>query len=70
MPRASHTDDHLFFLFTHPDRQLLVGAALTELRGKELQVATDSDCALIVERMIWNMGDFGRRVFADALMGK
>lgn len=52
------------------DRQLLVSAALSELRDKELQLSTDSDCALVIERMIWNMGDWGRRVFADSLSGK
>jgi nucleolar protein 9 len=64
MPISPPSSDH------RADRQLLLTAALSELRGKELQLATDSDCALILERMCWNMGDWGRRVFADSLMGK
>ncbi|CED83347.1 Predicted RNA-binding protein, contains Pumilio domains [Phaffia rhodozyma] len=63
LPQGEDADEE------NEDRHLLLTAALSELRSRELQLATDTDCALVLERMIWNMGDFGRRVFADSLMG-
>jgi nucleolar protein 9 len=44
-------------------------AALTEMSGKEKQLATDPDCSLILERMAYSMDDFVRRVFVDSLIG-
>jgi len=44
-------------------------AALTEMSGKERQLATDPECSLILERMMYSMDDFVRRVFADSLAG-
>lgn len=44
-------------------------AALTEMVGKEKQLATDPDCSLILERMTYSMDDFVRRVFVDSLIG-
>ncbi|KAG6864045.1 hypothetical protein C0991_000680 [Blastosporella zonata] len=43
--------------------------ALTEMGGKEKQLATDPDCSVILERMAYSMDDFVRRVFMDSLTG-
>ncbi|PBK73207.1 ARM repeat-containing protein [Armillaria solidipes] len=51
-------EKHTFFL-----------AALTEMTGKEKQLATDPDCSVILERMLHSMDDFARRVFTDSLTG-
>ncbi|KAJ3964852.1 armadillo-type protein, partial [Lentinula raphanica] len=53
-----NTEKHMFFL-----------AALTEMRGKEKQLATDPDCSLVLERIAYSMDDFVRRVFLDSLSG-
>ncbi|KAF8875333.1 armadillo-type protein [Gymnopilus junonius] len=50
-------------------RRLFFIAALTEIRGKEKQLATDPDCSVILERMSYSMDDFVRRVFLDTLAG-
>ncbi len=52
------SEKHTFFL-----------AALTEMTGKEKQLATDPDCSVILERMLHSMDDFARRVFTDSLTG-
>jgi nucleolar protein 9 len=44
-------------------------AALTEMSGKEKQLATDAECSVILERMSYSMDDFARRVFLDSLAG-
>ncbi|KAF9026524.1 ARM repeat-containing protein, partial [Hymenopellis radicata] len=44
-------------------------AALTEMNEKEMQLATDPDCSIILERVVHSMDDFARRVFADRLAG-
>ena len=44
-------------------------AALTELSGKEKQLATDPDCSNVLERMAYSMDDFVKRVFLDRLAG-
>ncbi|KAJ6567278.1 armadillo-type protein [Mycena vulgaris] len=51
------------------DRRMFFVAALTEMVGKEKQLATDPDCSLILERMSYSMDDFVRRVFVDSLIG-
>ncbi|OBZ71991.1 Nucleolar protein 9 [Grifola frondosa] len=51
------------------DRRLFFVAALTEMSGKEKQLATDPDCSTILERMAYSMDDFVRRVFVDRLSG-
>ncbi|KAK7696593.1 hypothetical protein QCA50_001251 [Cerrena zonata] len=51
------------------DRRLFFVAALTEMSDKEKQLATDPDCSVILERMIYSMDDFARRVFVDRLSG-
>lgn len=44
-------------------------AVLSESSGKELQLATDPDCSIILERMLHSMDDIVIRVFADRLCG-
>ena len=44
-------------------------AALTELSGKEKQLATDPDCSNVLERMAYSMDVFVKRVFLDRLAG-
>ncbi|EJD54013.1 ARM repeat-containing protein [Auricularia subglabra TFB-10046 SS5] len=51
------------------DRRNFLVAALSEMSGKELQLATDPDCAGIVERMMHSMDNFLKRVFVDRLSG-
>ncbi|GLB33404.1 putative ARM repeat-containing protein [Lyophyllum shimeji] len=51
------------------ERRLFFVAALTEMAGKEKQLATDPDCSVILERMAYSMDDFVRRVFIDSLAG-
>jgi hypothetical protein len=36
----------------------------------ELKLSTDQDCALIMERLLHSMGDWGRRVVADSFAGQ
>lgn len=48
---------------------MFFAAALSEMQGKELQLATDPDCAVILERMVYSMDDLARRIFAGSLMG-
>ena len=51
------------------ERRMFFVAALKEMEGKELQLATDPDCSVILERMAYSMDDFVRRVFMDRLAG-
>ncbi|KAG6833595.1 hypothetical protein H0H87_004222 [Tephrocybe sp. NHM501043] len=51
------------------ERRLFFMAALTEMGGKEKELATDPDCSFILERMTYSMDDFVRRVFMDSLSG-
>ncbi|KAL0949796.1 hypothetical protein HGRIS_009833 [Hohenbuehelia grisea] len=51
------------------ERRLFFMAALTEMSDKEKQLATDPDCSIVLERMIYSMDDFIRRVFMDKFMG-
>lgn len=44
-------------------------AALSEMSGKEKQLATDPDCSVILERMAHSMDDFVLRVLMDRLSG-
>jgi nucleolar protein 9 len=44
-------------------------AALQEMSGKERELATDPDCSTVLERMVYSMDDFVRRVFMDTLSG-
>lgn len=51
------------------EKRMFLVAALTEMQGKERELATDPDCSFIVERMAYSMDDFVRRVFVDSLAG-
>ena len=39
------------------------------MEGKELQLATDPDCSIILERLVHSMDDFAQRVLLDKLAG-
>ncbi|KAG9127153.1 Nucleolar protein 9 [Ceratobasidium sp. 392] len=52
---------------TNEDKRMFLIAALSESSGKEKQLATDPDCAIIMERMLHSMDDFVKRIFADRL---
>ncbi|EGO01542.1 hypothetical protein SERLA73DRAFT_176882 [Serpula lacrymans var. lacrymans S7.3] len=64
-----HTEDKNEDIDPNEERRLFFMAALTEMSGKEKQLATDSDCSVILERMAYSMDDFVRRVFIDSLSG-
>ncbi|KAK1926743.1 armadillo-type protein [Papiliotrema laurentii] len=48
------------------DRQIFLSSVLSELRGHELTVSTDPDTAVVLERLLPSLGDWGRRVIGDA----
>lgn len=52
------------------DRTSFLHSSLSELRSLELKLSTDQDCALIMERLLHSMGDWGRRVVADSFAGQ
>ncbi|KAG8765077.1 Nucleolar protein 9 [Ceratobasidium sp. 428] len=54
---------------TNDDKRMFLVAALSEASGKEKQLATDPDCAIMMERMLHSMDDFVKRVFTDRLCG-
>ncbi|KAJ1308926.1 hypothetical protein OPQ81_004611 [Rhizoctonia solani] len=54
---------------TNEEKRMFLVAALSESSGKELQLATDPDCSIILERMLHSMDDVVIRVFADRLCG-
>ena len=56
-------------IFCSPERRMFFTAVLSEMTGKELQLATDPDCSPVLERMLYSMDDFIRRVFTDSLAG-
>ncbi|CAH7666660.1 armadillo-type protein [Phakopsora pachyrhizi] len=47
------------------ERQLILRAALNELAGHELSLATDSETSVILERIIYSMDDFAKLVLID-----
>ncbi|KAF5357660.1 hypothetical protein D9758_007464 [Tetrapyrgos nigripes] len=51
------------------EKRMFFMAALTEMTGKEKQLATDMDCSMVLERMAYSMDDFVRRVFMDSMCG-
>jgi len=51
------------------ERRLFFAAALQEMQGKELQLATDPDCSGILERMVYSMDDLVRRLFIENYLG-
>lgn len=64
-PRHNHTG----IVLPQTEKRLFFVAALSEMAGKEKQLATDPDCSIILERMAYSMDDFVRRVFVDSLGG-
>lgn len=50
-----------------PDRQIFLSSVLSELRGHELQVATDAETSIVFERLLPSLNDWGRRVVGDAV---
>lgn len=56
-------------MFGFQERRTLLLAVMSEIRGKELQLATDPECSTILERVAHSMDDFVRRVFMDSLSG-
>ena len=63
---------HFYFSLsanTESERHLFFVAALSEMTGKERQLATDPDCSVVLERMIHSMDGFVLRVFFDSLAG-
>ncbi|KAL1665643.1 armadillo-type protein [Schizophyllum commune] len=51
------------------ERRLFVEAALREMSEKELQLATDPESSVVLERLLYSMDDFARRVFMDSMSG-
>lgn len=49
------------------DRQIFLTSVLSELRGHELQVATDPETSVVFERLLPSLNDWGRRVVGDAV---
>ncbi|OAV89608.1 hypothetical protein PTTG_05840 [Puccinia triticina 1-1 BBBD Race 1] len=47
------------------ERQLLLRSALAELGGHELALASDPETSIILERIIYSMDGFAKRVLAD-----
>lgn len=52
------------------DRQNFLSSVLAELRGHELKISTDPDTAVVLERLLPSLGDWGRRVIGDAFGGQ
>lgn len=57
-------------LLTRIDRQNFLGSVLSEVRGNELKISTDPDTAVVLERLLPSLGDWGRRVIGDAFGGQ
>ncbi|KEI41361.1 uncharacterized protein L969DRAFT_85139 [Mixia osmundae IAM 14324] len=52
------------------ERKLLLASSLDNLNGKEIQLATDPECSIILERLLYSMQDWSRRVLADRFIGQ
>lgn len=52
------------------DRPLLLKSSLESLSGHEVAIAGDSDTSIILERLLFAMDDFARRVLADRFAGQ
>lgn len=57
-------------LIGFPERKLLLRAALQNLAGQELALATDVEASIILERLLHSMDDFAKRVLAEAFAGR
>ncbi|KAI6033881.1 armadillo-type protein [Pisolithus microcarpus] len=64
-----HTQDENIDLDPNEAKRLFFVAALNEMSGKEKQLATDPECSVVLERVLYSMDDFVRRVFIDSLCG-
>ncbi len=51
------------------DRRAFLMAALSEMSGKEKELATDPECSSVLERMTYSMDDFVKRVLMDRFAG-
>lgn len=51
------------------DRPLLLRSALESLSGHEIPLAGDGETSVILERLLYAMDDFARRVLADRFIG-
>lgn len=51
------------------ERQLLLRSALVELSGHELALAADPETSIILERLLYSMDDFAKRVLMDRFAG-
>jgi nucleolar protein 9 len=51
------------------DRKQFLASILGELRSHELQLSTDPECSVVLERLLASMGDRGRRILGDSLAG-
>ncbi|KAI6105389.1 armadillo-type protein [Pisolithus sp. B1] len=63
-----HTPDENVDLDPNEAKRLFFVAALNEMSGKEKQLATDPECSVVLERVLYSMDDFVRRVFIDSFM--
>lgn len=45
---------------------MFLSSVLQELRGHELQVATDPEVGVVLERLLPSLNDWGRRVIGDS----
>ena len=58
-----------FFFLTPLDQQLFLENVYTEVQGKELVLATDHSCSLVLEKLLRASNDFQLRVFFDKFNG-
>jgi nucleolar protein 9 len=52
------------------DQQLFVSNVYSEVENKELVLATDHSCSLVLEKLLKISSDFELRVFMDRLTGR
>lgn len=52
------------------ERVLLLRAALTQLTNNEASIAADPETSPILERLVYSMDDFARRVLIDRFTGQ
>ena len=52
------------------ERKLLLRSTLVALSSNETALATDYETSLILERLLYSMDDFARRVLADRFTGQ
>lgn len=52
------------------DRPLLLRSALESLSGQEVPLAGDGETSIILERLLYAMDDFAKRVLADRFSGQ